>query len=207
MDIDLSIVVLYLVLTLGFGIWSGRGVRTIREFAVDNGKMSTWALYATIFATCIGGGSTIGVAEKAFSSGLVFPFIYLIGSLGLLFVGLFVAPRMEEHLQQVAVSPGELARKFWGEEGQLTIGIVGMFFALGMAAAQVSAIGYIFQNLLNISFEMGAPLGFGLLILYSAFGGIRAVVATDVIRYVVLIISVPLITYFAVANSGGIDTL
>jgi Na+/proline symporter len=32
MDIDLSIVVLYLVVTLGFGIWSGRGVRTIREF-------------------------------------------------------------------------------------------------------------------------------------------------------------------------------
>jgi hypothetical protein len=48
MNIDLSIVVLYLVVTLGFGIWSGRGVRTIREFAVDNGKMSTWALYATI---------------------------------------------------------------------------------------------------------------------------------------------------------------
>jgi Na+/proline symporter len=63
MDIDLSIVVLYLVVTLGFGIWSGRGVRTIREFAVDNGGMSTWALYATIFATYIGGGSTIGMTS------------------------------------------------------------------------------------------------------------------------------------------------
>jgi Na+/proline symporter len=68
MDIDLSIVVLYLVVTLAFGIWSGRGVRTIREFAVDNGGMSTWALYATIFATYIGGGSTIGVAGLGIQS-------------------------------------------------------------------------------------------------------------------------------------------
>jgi SSS family solute:Na+ symporter len=207
MDIDLSIVVLYLVVTLGFGIWSGRGVRTIREFAVDNGGMSTWALYATIFATYIGGGSTIGVAEKAFSSGVVYPLICIISSLGLLFIGLFVAPRMEEHLRQVAISPGELAGRFWGKGGHLTTGIVGMINVLGGVAAQVSAMGYIFQNFLGTSFTSGVWMSFGLLVVYSAFGGIRAVIATDAIQYVVLIISFPLIAYFSVANAGGAETL
>ncbi|MDR1910224.1 MAG: hypothetical protein LBQ26_00045, partial [Holosporales bacterium] len=95
MNIDVLIVGLYLAVTLAVGIWSGRKIGTFRGYAVNNRNTSTLALCATIAATCIGGGSTIGLAEKAFSSGIVFPFIYFLGGFNLLFIGLFIAPRME----------------------------------------------------------------------------------------------------------------
>ncbi|MDR1267477.1 MAG: sodium:solute symporter family protein [Holosporales bacterium] len=206
MDVDLVIVGLYLVLTLGFGIWSGRDIWTIRDFAVDPGRTSTVALYATIFATYIGGGSTIGMAEKAFSSGLIFPLIYCLGGFNLLFIALFVAPKMEKYLGNV-ISPGGLARVFWGRAGELTTGVMGLLSCIGGVAGQISGIGYVFQHLVGISFEEGAFLGFGMLVIYSAFGGIRAVVATDAIQYAFLIVSIPIVTYFAMADAGGFSGL
>jgi SSS family solute:Na+ symporter len=206
MEMDLAIVAVYLVVTLVLGIWSGRQVWTIREFAVDPGRTSSLAMYATIYATYIGGGSTMGMAEKAFSSGLVFPLIYFIGSLDLMFIGLFIAPKMERFLGS-AISPGGFAKIFWGPVGERVTGIMGMFFSVGRVAAQVSTIGYIFHHMLGISFEGGVCLGFGLLVFYSSFGGIRSVIATDVIQYVVLIVSFPIVTYLAVANAGGFSAM
>ncbi|MDR2412420.1 MAG: sodium:solute symporter family protein [Holosporales bacterium] len=203
MDIDFFIVIVYFLLTLGVGIWSGRNIRTMREFSVDCGRISCFALYATIFATYIGGGSTIGMAGKTFSSGIVMGVISVLGSFDLLLIGLFIAPKMEKFLTCV-VSPGELAGIFWERWGSLMTGITGLLYCLGGAAVQVSAIGYILQDLISIPFEVGAWIGFGLLVVYSVFGGIRAVVATDAIQYIALAVSIPLVTYFAISDAGGI---
>jgi SSS family solute:Na+ symporter len=206
MDVDTLIVGLYLVVTLAIGIWSGRSIKTFRGYAINDRSTSTIALCLTIAATGIGGGSTIGVAEKAFSSGIVFPIIYLLGSLNLFFIGLFIAPKMEKYFDR-AQTPGSFAGLFWGHAGEFTVSVVGLFYSLGSVAAQISAMGLIFHELLGISFELGACIGFGVLVVYSAFGGIRAVVATDTIQYVIITISMPLVAYLAIRCVGGVENL
>ncbi|MDR2416884.1 MAG: sodium:solute symporter family protein [Holosporales bacterium] len=206
MDIDTIIVGLYLATTLIIGVWSGRKIDTFRSYAINDRNTSTLGLCLTIAATYIGGGSTIGMADKAFSSGIVFPVIYLIGSLNLLFIGLLIAPKMEEYLDK-AQTPGGLAGLFWGHPGEFIVGIVGLFYSLGRAAAQISAMGLIFQELLGISFEFGTCIGFGILIVYSSFGGIRAVVVTDAVQYALMAVLIPLITYFSLKHAGGMETI
>ncbi|MDR2417331.1 MAG: sodium:solute symporter family protein, partial [Holosporales bacterium] len=206
MDIDAIIVGLYLAATLIVGIWSGRKIDTFRGYAINDRNTSTLALCMTIIATYIGGGATIGMAEKAFSSGIVFPVVYILGSLELLFVGLYIAPRMEEYFDR-ASTPGSLAGLFWGHSGEFTVGVVGLFYSLGQTAAQISAMGLIFHELMGISFEFGTCIGFGILVMYSTFGGIHAVVSTDAIQFAIIAAFISLITYFAVEHVGGLGTV
>ena len=56
MNIDIAIVVGFLVLNLGIGLYHGRGVKSIKDYALGDRNFSTSALGATTVATTIGGG-------------------------------------------------------------------------------------------------------------------------------------------------------
>ncbi|MDR1910607.1 MAG: sodium:solute symporter family protein, partial [Holosporales bacterium] len=104
-------------------------------------------------------------------------------------------------------TPGSLAGLFWGYSGEFTVGVVGLLYSLGGTGAQISAMGLIFHELLGVPFVLGACLSFGVLVVYSAFGGIRAVVTTDVIQYAIITISIPLVAYLSIKYAGGLETM
>ncbi len=60
-NIDLAIVSTYLILTLIIGVWKGRNVKSLKEYAIADRSYSTVIIVASIFATFIGGGATVGV--------------------------------------------------------------------------------------------------------------------------------------------------
>ena len=57
--VDYAVVAVFLVATLGIGLWAGRGVRTIEEYATGNRSFGTEALAITLLATKISGINVI----------------------------------------------------------------------------------------------------------------------------------------------------
>ena len=55
MSIVLAIFIVFLICNLVFGLLSGRGINTIRGYAVGNKDFSTATLVATIVATWVSG--------------------------------------------------------------------------------------------------------------------------------------------------------
>jgi solute:Na+ symporter, SSS family len=55
-DIDITIVAIYLIITLIVGIWKGRNIKSMQEYAVANRNYPVPILVATIAATWYGGG-------------------------------------------------------------------------------------------------------------------------------------------------------
>ncbi|MEM7589094.1 MAG: ATP-binding protein, partial [Myxococcota bacterium] len=72
---------------------------------------------------------------------------------------------------------------------------------------QVRAIGYLFEYFLGVSLVQGTLLGCGLVVFYSSFGGMRAVVATDALQFGILIIAIPLLAYWGLKVIGGYDSI
>jgi Na+/proline symporter len=68
---DLFIVVFYLISTLFLGIYFGQNIKTLKDFATSGGY-STNVLLATLFATVIGGGSTLGIVTNVHRYGIIF---------------------------------------------------------------------------------------------------------------------------------------
>ena len=88
-NIDNIIFILFLVANIALGLFSSRGVKTIKEYAIGNRNFSTATIAATIVATWISGEFFFSNAAEIYRGG----FIYLIAAMGdivcILIVGLF----------------------------------------------------------------------------------------------------------------------
>lgn len=81
-----------------------------------------------------------------------------------------------------------------------------MLLCVAIVGAQVGAMGTIFTVFLGMNPLVGIGIGCTILIVYSAFGGMRAVVVTDILQFVFLAIGLPLVLVFgamAVAEQGS----
>jgi SSS family solute:Na+ symporter len=97
--------------------------------------------------------------------------------------------------------------RFYGRVGRILTGFCGAIFCAAIVGGQVSAIGFIVQYFLNIPYALGVILGCGAVILYSTIGGVKAVTATDVLQFAVLIIALPMVCNVGISMVGGLSSL
>ncbi|MDX1304519.1 hypothetical protein [Photobacterium sp.] len=65
-SIVLSIVLGYLVLLVCIGIYSSKKINNSEDFLVAGRRLGPFLIAGTLAATEIGGGSSLGVVEKAY---------------------------------------------------------------------------------------------------------------------------------------------
>lgn len=203
--IDSAVIIAYFVFVLIVGIHKGSNIKSVREYAIANKNYSLPILVATLTATGIGGGSTLGLASAVVSIGFVYVFILLGRPLSLFLVAQFLVNKFE--VIEDCISVGALMGKFYGKWAQIITGGFGAMYCVAAVGGQVSAIGFVAHYFLDIHYGIGVFLGCGIVILYSSFGGIKSVTATDVIQFAVLIIAIPMICNIGLYVSGGLHGL
>jgi len=199
--IDQAIVVIYLVGILALGIWAGRGVSNMQQFSVAGRSFGAMVIFLTLSASFIGGGFSMGNAEKVFLFGIV-NIIALWGfSIKELLVATLIAPQMDKYPN--AISVGDIMYENYGNFAKIVTGILSVILCAGILGAQVGAIGYIFNIFLNIPQIYGILLGCGIVIVYSTVGGMRSVVITDIFQFFILSIGITLTLVFGYFHVGG----
>jgi Na+/proline symporter len=208
-------VALYLVFMLIIGFYtSRRPITTLRDYALGTGGLVTYsplALLGTLLATDFGAGSTLGDSAKVFTLGLGFVIIKFTLPVSYCIVAQFAAPRLrrfiDEGLGQHAggsfLSVGDVIRYFYGPRSQVITGVAGFLFCMGAMGAQISAIGWLLHYCLGWSHGLGITLAFGVVVAYTAAGGIRAVVATDLWQMFVILLVLPFLTNLALCKFAG----
>ncbi|MGV2433227.1 MAG UNVERIFIED_CONTAM: hypothetical protein LVQ98_08275 [Rickettsiaceae bacterium] len=113
-DIDTAIFLTYIVINVGFGLYWGRGVKTIRDYALGGRNFSTGTLVATIMASWVGGEYLFSDMAETYIDG----FYFVVGctgmSFGLLLLSYVFIPRMGEFLG--ALSVAEALGGLYGKE-------------------------------------------------------------------------------------------
>ena len=203
--IDNLITALYLLTVLLIGIWAGRKVKNLQDFAVAGRSFPAWVIFATLSASFIGGGFSIGNAEKVFLYGIVNIFALWGFSLKELLVAGFIAPRMGRYTDCISV--GDIMSRHYGKAARVITGILSVILCGGILGAQVSAIGYIFNVFLGMDQIYGILIGCGIVIVYSTIGGMRAVVFTDIFQFAILAIGIPAVLVFATVKAGGVSEI
>lgn len=203
--IDLVIIFGSLAIPLYIGIRASRHIGTVSLYAVGEKNFSTLTVFCTVFSTLVGGKSIIGRAEKVFSVGLV----YILASLGYFlshfFIGYFIAPKMKQFKD--CISLGEIFEQQYGLASRVVSGFLGFLYGSGKLAIEIAAIGFIFEVFVGISYFWGVIFGFGIVILYSSFGGVKSVTLTDVFQCMLILVAVPLIAFCALKTTGSWSTL
>ena len=73
-NIDIAIVIGFLVLTLAVGLGHGQKVKTIKDYALGGRNFSTAALVATVVATWASGSGFFVTLSKTYSDGFYYMF-------------------------------------------------------------------------------------------------------------------------------------
>ncbi len=202
---DYAIIAFYLFVILLVGLWSGKGMKTLQEFSVSHRSYTSIVIFATLSASFIGGGFSIGNAEKVFRFGIV-NIVALWGfSLKEILVAKFIAPKMGNFTDVISV--GDIMDRGYGKIGRVVTGFFSVFLCAGIVGAQVGAMGLIFNVFLGIKPIWGIMIGCGIVIAYSTAGGMRAVVLTDIIQFCVLAIGLPVALVCGVVKLGGFSAI
>lgn len=201
MAIDLIIILAFLAVNLWLGFVAGRDIETLDHFSVGHRSFKTFTIFATLTASFIGGGYTIGNAAKVYHMGMVYAFALLGFSLQQILVARFIAPRMDRFNRCLSI--GDIVERGYGVKAKVVTGFFALIVCAGILGAQVGAMGAIFEQFFHLPSLFGILLGFGVIICYATLGGMKAVVYTDIMQFLILLIGLPLAFFLALNKAGG----
>src|SRR5690606_16525402 len=162
-------------------------------------------MVATMTATMIGSGLTLGFISSVFSTGIIYIFISLGNPISPLIVAQVFVSRIEKFSDCISI--GDIMAKSFGKNARIITGICGALHCAAAVGAQISAIGFVVQYFLEVPYFAGVLIGCGTVIAYSTMGGVKAVTATDVLQFAVLIIAIPMVCNFALNTVCGFSAL
>jgi len=201
----LAFVVVYLLGTLAIGLYAGTRVKTSTDFALAGRRLPLVMIITTTFATWFGAETVMGISAKFVQGGLKNVVEDPFGaSLCLMFVGIFFASRL---YKMTLLTIGDYYRKRYGKGVEIFCSVAIILSYLGWVAAQVTAIGLVF-NLVSggaISVETGMVIGTLSVLIYVVFGGMLAIAWTDFIQMIVLVAGLTIIAMMAGSMAGGPD--
>jgi SSS family transporter len=198
-------VVLYLLGTLGIGVWAGTRVKNTSDFAVAGRSLPLIMVVTTTFATWFGAETVMGIPAKFVQGGLNAIIEDPFGAgLCLVFVGLFFAAKL---YQKNLLTIGDFYRQRFGKGVEIFCSLAIILSYLGWVAAQVTALGLVFSILTDgaMTQQMGMIVGLLAVLVYVVIGGFLAVAWTDFIQMIVLVIGLSVIAVFAADLAGGAD--
>ena len=177
--ISLIIIAVYFAVVVAIGIFSRKTARDANGFFVASRRSSTPWIAGSLVATIIGGSATVGMAGLGFSRGLTGMWWLLVGSIGLVVLGLFFAERVRKF--GLYTLP-QLIGKQYGGNIALAASILIVVAWLGVLAGQIVAAGQIMSVL-----KIGTPILWmvifnAVLVTYTLLGGQYAVIKTDVLQ-------------------------
>jgi SSS family transporter len=200
-----AFVVLYLLGTLGIGVWAGTRIKNTTDFAIAGRRLPLIMVVTTTFATWFGAETVMGIPARFVQGGLnaIIEDPFGAGTC-LILVGLFFAARL---YQQNLLTIGDFYRQRFGRGIEVFCSAAIILSYLGWVAAQITALGLVFSVLTNgaMSETMGMIVGTIAVLVYVVIGGFLAVAWTDFIQMIVLVVGLSVIAIFSADLAGGAD--
>lgn len=199
----ISSVVLYLLGTLGLGVWAGSRIKNTADFAVAGRRLPLVMVVTTTFATWFGAETVMGIPAKFVQGGLGALVEDPFGAgTCLILVGVFFAVRLYK-LNLLTI--GDYYRARYGKGIEVFCSAAIILSYLGWVAAQITALGLVFSVLTNgaLSETWGMIIGTLAVLIYVVIGGFLAVAITDFIQMIVLVVGLSIIAVFSAKLAGG----
>ena len=203
--LDYSVIAVYLALTIGLGIQIGSKVKTGADFFLAGRSLPWWAIGMSLVATDIGGTDIIGVGGAAYKHGLAVANFEWIGCIPAMIVGALVfIPFL--YRAGVYTIPEYLERRYNASVRSVVAGCWLLFMACNLGIMLLAS-----AKLMSAMFgwdPLWCVIGTAALVgFYTSVGGLAAVVYTDVIQCVVMIVGCLLVLVIGLGKVGGISGL
>ncbi len=211
--IDLLIFVIYLVFMLGVGVYFMNKNKSKDDYYVGGRNMSAGHIGLSVVATDVGGGFSIGLGGLGFLMGLSGSWMLFTGLLGAWISAVFLIPKVYPIAKKhhFLTFPESLAFHY-NTKVALMAGIISLIGYIGFTSSQILAGAKLASATFPSISITNAVLIMGVIaVVYTVIGGIKAVIYTDTIQWIILMvgligIGIP-IGYMEVGGWNGIKEI
>ena len=187
---------------LGYIIWRviNQKQDSPEQYFLAGRNLGWFVIGASIFASNIGSEHIVGLAGTAANSGMVMGH-YELHSWIILLLGWFFVPF---YLNSTVFTMPEFLEKRFSESSRWILTIITLVsYVLTKVSVTVYAGAVVFETLMGIEFWSGALLIVLITGCYTILGGLRAVIYTDALQAMVLIIGSITISVIGLLKIGG----
>lgn len=199
----LTLVIIYLLVTIAIGLVAARRVKNTTDFAIAGRHLPMFMIITTTFATWFGSEIVLGVPAKFIEGGLHNVVEDPFGAgMCLILVGIFFAGKL---YRMSLLTISDYYRERYGRIIEVACSLIIMLSYLGWVSAQVTALGLVF-NLLSggaVSIPLGMTIGVVSILAYTLFGGMWSVAVTDFLQMIILVVGLLVLAFFAGDMAGG----
>ena len=178
--------------------------KNTEDYFLAGRNVGWFVIGASIFASNIGSEHVVGLAGTGFSSGTPLAHYELHAWIVLLLGWLF----LPFYMRSGAFTMPEFLEKRFDSRSRWFLSVFSLFaYVLTKVSVTIYAGGIVVSELLNLDFWIGA---IGIVVftgIYTIIGGLKAVVYTETLQTVVLILGSVIITYLGFQEVGGWNEL
>lgn len=197
MNIEYATALIFAIVLLIFAMFT-RKKMTFSNFSIGNKKLPLFILFASISATFIGPGYSLGFIRKGYETG--FLFFIIAGAYGLqtILAGVFLAPRLQRMKNTYSI--GDVVGNAHGKLSKLLTGIIAFGLTIAFCSIMAKIGGGVLNQFLGISKFTSITIITSIVIVYSFLGGIKASILTDTFQFILFILLFLLMFFTLIIN-------
>ncbi len=188
MSTYLIILIVYLAIMIGVGMWGSKNTKNTEDFLIASGKMGLLLVVASLFGNMISGFTIVGsLGMNYVSSWADLAFLTGPAAAGYIILGVAFAPRIRKVLANTGkFTIPDMFKLRYGKTAALLAAIMLLLVFLAFAGGQIEAIHTVLVDTLHISPTFALIAITACVIFYSFFGGMWSLAYTMVIQAVVI---------------------
>ncbi|MFJ8258549.1 sodium:solute symporter [Peribacillus asahii] len=204
MGIIWTIIIVYMAAMIGIGLYAKTKIKDNNDYHLAGRRLGPIMLAGTLAATEIGGGSSVGVASKAYGDwGLSAGWYVVSAGIGILLVS-FIAPFMR---RAMATTVPEIIGRRYGKSSYAFSSILSVIASTALAAVQITATATIVHILTGFNLTWAILISGVVVVFYTYLGGMWSVTLTDFVQFFIIVFGFAIAVPYALSSAGGLDTV
>lgn len=215
-SLDYILLALYMVGVVSIGYYHFRRNRNATDYYIGNRSIHSHHVGLSIVATDVGGGFSIGLGGLGFAMGLSGSWLLFTGLVGAWMTAVFIIPKIKavDSKYNMFTYPDFLRFRF-NERVALVAALISGIGYLGFTGGQLLAGAKLASGTIISSAPFGLePMQFSLYLIaaiaigYTVIGGLKAVIYTDTVQWIILLFGLIVITIpVTLVKLGGFAAL
>ncbi len=211
--IDIIVLSLYFLIILWIGFFYFRKNKDTEAYYVGDRKMGSLHIGLSVVATDVGGGFSIGLGGLGFMMGLSGSWMLFTGLMGAWLSATLLIPKIfdKSRLAKMLTFP-QLLGSFYDKRVALLAGLISGIGYLGFTSSQLLAGAKLATATFPVlSISEGLLIMGVIAVVYTTFGGLKAVIYTDTFQWAILILGLSLVGipagYLAIGGWDAMSTM
>lgn len=188
--IDLVIFFIYMVVMLGVGYYFMKSNSGQDDYYVGGRNIGPWHIGLSVVATDVGGGFSVGLGGLGFVMGLSGSWMLFTGLLGAWLAAVYLIPKVKSNpaFASFYTFP-QIFKHLYNNQVAVVAGVICFIGYLGFTSSQLLAGAKLASGTFpDLGLDTALIIMGAIAVVYTVLGGLKAVIYTDTIQWIILLL-------------------